>query len=85
MANLKYGEPTKLISFRIPVSKIDFIKEKLNSLLSESVEIKTDVIVDKSKKSIQSKCDCFLDSSGFLRRGKTKCSKPKSEHNFKSL
>lgn len=99
MANLKYKEETKIISFRVPISKIPRIRKIVNDELSdikEEVErpefpenrndlsvknsIKAQKVIDKLLDSL--KCDCFLDSSGFLRRGKIKCTKSKSEHKF---
>ena len=36
----------------------------------------------KENYQFQNVCDCHLDSKGLLRRGKIKCTKPKSEHKF---
>lgn len=43
MANLKYNEETKIISFRIPVSKIPIVREKVNSIL---LDIKEKVVIE---------------------------------------
>ncbi|AIX11859.1 hypothetical protein [Flavobacterium phage V157] len=86
MANLKYKEETKIISFRVPISKIPRIRKLVNKELSgikeelerpEFPENRNDFAQIKKVK-----CDCKLDENGLLRRGKIKCTKSKSEHKF---
>jgi len=103
MAKLKYNEETKIISFRVPVSKIPIIKKSVNKLLFEFK-----ILVDNERQIIEfpkslfkknnsldkelpkyteyynfeNKCDCFIDASGFIRRGKIKCNKTKMQHKF---
>ena len=42
MANLKYNEETKIISFRVPISKIKIVREKVNNIL---LDLKEDIHV----------------------------------------
>lgn len=82
MANLKYGEETKVISLRVPVSRIAEVKKLVKEFLSSEQDagLKNEAV--KLAEVNKSKCDCYLDDLGLLRRGKTKCSKSKSEHKF---
>lgn len=137
MANLKYNEETKIISFRVPVSKIPTFREKVNNILLDMkenivvdakdiiskvpkerlnrirnlrikkptvylddfeirtsapkhIEVDFEISINEPTKSIDidlvlpkiKDCDCKLDENGFLRRGKIKCTKTKSQHKF---
>lgn len=107
MANLKYNEETKIVTFRVPESKVKVFREKVNAILKSFKPTESNNFSDiiKSKKEIdkiistqigvpekllikkeipttEKKCDCYLDSNGFLRRGKIKCTKSKKEHKF---
>lgn len=86
MAKLKYNEETKIVSFRIPVSKIPIIRKLVNDeLLDIKKEIQRPEFPEDRKDYTQFRkndCDCKLDESGLLRRGKRKCTKTKKEHKF---
>lgn len=84
----KYGEETEMINFRVPKSKIAELKKIVSDFLFVKTEkpsikrtIEKTAITSGTIKS--NLCDCYLDGI-LLRRGKIKCTLPKSAHNFNS-
>ena len=85
---LKYGEETKTIGFRVPLSKIEavtkLVEEYLNQLsinkIIQDVAFTHNEITSAYKIDINWGCGCVV-VDGLLRRGKgSKCKLTKSEH-----
>jgi len=72
---LKYGEPTKTIGFKVPLSKEKELKEATSKFI--------DVYLNAYKSIIENRkvdCGCIIEN-GLLKRDKnSKCKLTKSEH-----
>ena len=85
---LKYGEPTKTVGFKVPLSKVDDVRKLVNGYLenkhsTQIYPVKIDEYANKTSEEHFMQyvsCGCIIEK-GLLRRSKnSKCKLTKSEH-----
>lgn len=88
---LKYGEPTKTVGFKVPLSKEKDVRKLVNDYLNPIIKVSVDFGNGNSVLMVESfetgmkmfgikDCGCIIEN-GLLKRGKnSKCKLTKSEH-----